>query len=527
MILHNLYCILLLTAALAAGCRFQERTLPFPSPGKEEIRRIARQLQVPAGNAPAGLLRITAPCDGAVFPPEIAAPVIAWNDPNPEARFWLVAVETGGRPLVTDVTRETHWSPARKMWETIKQESVETPARIAITGFTDLHSPQPVSDGAVRIRTSTDPVDALILYRQVPLPFQVGEEHFRRIKWRLGDIAAYGEPSVVMEDIPVCASCHQVTADGNRISMEMNYRNDAGAQLIADIRKDIVLSGSDFMTWNDFPKPEILPATRGLFARLSPSGKYLVGTVNEISYMALTNDPAYCQLFFPTYGILAVYAIEKREFRSLKGADDPASIQTDPAFSPDERQIAFARAETRNAYHDDIADVKTHVENCGIEELNRRFPIQFDIWTLPFNGGKGGAPRPLSGASANGMSNYFPRFSPDGRWIVYTRSRSGIMLQPDSELFLIPSTGGEARKMSCNREEFNSWHSWSPNGRWLLFSSKANSIYTEIYITHIDENGSDSPPVRLARFSDGDMAANVPEFVHRRAGRLETIRLKN
>ena len=43
----------------------------------------------------------------------------------------------------------------------------------------------------------------------------------------------------------------------------------------------------------------------------------------------------------------------------------------------------------------------------------------------------------------NGWSNYFPRWSPDGKWIVFTRSRSGIMLQPDSELWIVAARGGK------------------------------------------------------------------------------------
>ena len=132
-------------------------------------------------------------------------------------------------------------------------------------------------------------------------------------------------------------------------------------------------------------------------------------------------------------------------------------------------------------------------------------------------------PNPSTDASNNGMSNYFARISPDGRWIVYTRSRSGIMLQPDSELYMIPAEGGTARRMRCNRDRFNSWHSFSPNGRWMLFTSKVNSDYTEIFLTHIDENGMDSVPVCLSRFSERQMAANVPEFVNLPAGAIRRI----
>ena len=99
------------------------------------------------------------------------------------------------------------------------------------------------------------------------------------------------------------------------------------------------------------------------------------------------------------------------------------------------------------------------------------------------------------------------------------------MLQPDSELFIIPAAGGEARRMRCNRKLFNSWHSFSPNGKWMLFSSKANTPFTEIFLTHIDENGVDSPPVRLSRFSDAHYAANVPEFVNIEPGAIKKINI--
>ena len=79
--------------------------------------------------------------------------------------------------------------------------------------------------------------------------------------------------------------------------------------------------------------------------------------------------------------------------------------------------------------------------------------------------------------------------------------------------------------MRCNRALFNSWHSWSPNSRWLLFSSKVNTPYTEIFLTHVDEEGNDTPPVLLARFSDRAYAANVPEFVNFPADAMKTIKL--
>jgi Flp pilus assembly protein TadD len=69
----------------------------------------------------------------------------------------------------------------------------------------------------------------------------------------------------------------------------------------------------------------------------------------------------------------------------------------------------------------------------------------------------------------------------------------------------------------------NSWHSFSSNGRWLVFSSKANTPYTQLFLTHIDEEGSSTPPVVLERFTESDRAANIPEFVRLPAGSIAKI----
>jgi tetratricopeptide (TPR) repeat protein len=69
----------------------------------------------------------------------------------------------------------------------------------------------------------------------------------------------------------------------------------------------------------------------------------------------------------------------------------------------------------------------------------------------------------------------------------------------------------------------NSWHSWSSNSRWLVFSSKVNGPYTQLFLTHIDEDGHDSPPVLLERFTSPDRAANIPEFVALPGDAIATI----
>ena len=56
----------------------------------------------------------------------------------------------------------------------------------------------------------------------------------------------------------------------------------------------------------------------------------------------------------------------------------------------------------------------------------------------------------------------------------------------------------------------NSWHTFSPNGRWMAFSSKSRSPYTQMYLTHIDENGNDSPPILVDNTTAGEPRGEYP-----------------
>jgi Flp pilus assembly protein TadD len=112
------------------------------------------------------------------------------------------------------------------------------------------------------------------------------------------------------------------------------------------------------------------------------------------------------------------------------------------------------------------------------------------------------------------MSNNFPKVSPDGKWIVFVQNKNGLLMRPDSRLFIIPFNGGKARLMRCNTFLMNSWHTFSPNGKWLAFSSKSRSPYTQLMLTHIDANGNDTPAILVENTTAANRAVNIPEFVN-------------
>jgi hypothetical protein len=96
-------------------------------------------------------------------------------------------------------------------------------------------------------------------------------------------------------------------------------------------------------------------------------------------------------------------------------------------------------------------------------------------------------------------------------------------MRPDSQLYIVPIGGGVARRMRANLQLMNSWHSFSPNGRWMVFSSKGRSFFTQMYLTHIDAEGHDSPAILIDNATAANRAVNLPEFVNMAPDAIQNI----
>ena len=466
-------------------------------------------------------LRITSPLEGTLFPPEIVAPTFTWEDGTGEGGRWDVVVrDASGAELANGSVDTPRWRPSEESWQTIKQKSRERDAEVTVT-----RAGAAAGSGSarVRIRTSKDPVGDSLFYREVPLPFLKAVQDPSKIRWRFGSIDQQDGPPIVLQNLPVCGNCHSFADNGSVLGLDVDYGNDKGGYGILPVSSHMVMDDEKIITWADF-KREDGDVTFGLLSRVSPTGRYVVSTVKDRSVFVAMPDLMISQLFFPIKGILVVYDRETGKFAALPGADDPQYVQTNAVWSPDGKEIVFARAkahrierlEQQNAALLDAKDVP--------EFTVEKQPFLYDLYRIPFNDGKGGKAEPLQGAAADGMSNFFPKYSPDGKWIVFTKSKSYMLLQPDSELWIVPAAGGTARRLRYNTPRMNSWHSWSSNSRWLVFSSKVNGPYTQLFLTHIDEDGNDSPPVLLERFTSPDRAANIPEFVKLKSDAIADIK---
>ncbi|HTQ56052.1 MAG TPA: tetratricopeptide repeat protein [Bryobacteraceae bacterium] len=508
-------------------------------------------------------ITIDYPETGAIFPPDITPPTFLWREPGETASAWRIEVvfAEGGAPIrvlapgplmkvgeiddsyggfvpptLTPEQAAAHtWKPDPDIWAAIKSRSTRRPATVIITGLRDANGDAAVSRGQVVIQTSTDPVGAPLLYRDVPLmpALPQGERGVIKplpdsllplIKWRLRYLE---EPSgrVVMDKLPTCANCHSVSRDGKTLGLDVDGPNNNKALYsLLPVQKVSSINKESIVQWGDFSENK---AQRfGFMSQVSPSGKYVVTSIEvpgsgsrhlgDRLYQGFYPAYGFVQVFYPTRGILAWYSHESGRLQPLPGADDPDYVQTCGFWSPDGSYIVFSRAKARDPYPP--GQPPSRYANDPNETQ-----IQYDLYRVPFHNGKGGPAQRIVGASENGMSNNFPKVSPDGKWIVFVQNKTGLLMRPDSQLYIVPAQGGVARRLRANGPLMNSWHSFSPNGRWLVFSSKRRSYYTQLYLTHIDENGNDSPAILVDNTTAANRAANIPEFVNIPKGGLERI----
>jgi hypothetical protein len=343
------------------------------------------------------------------------------------------------------------------------------------------------------------------------------------IRWRIRDIRK-PESRVVLHDMPTCGNCHSFSADGKTFGMDIDGPdNDKGLYAVVPVQKHMSIQNKDMVNWN--VNGRVGHVRVGFMSQVSPNGRYILTTfagpayeLRETFYATNFMDYRFLQVFYPTRGILEWYDRTTGLRQPLPGADDPRFVQTDGFWSPDGKYIVFARAEARDPHPPGQQPA------LRANDPNEA-PIQYDLYRIPFNDGKGGTPERIVGASQNGMSNNFPKISPDGQWIVFVQCHNGQLMRPDSQLFIVPFGGGEARKMRANTPLMNSWHSFSPNGHWLVFSSKARSAYTQMYLTHLDANGNDSPAILIDNSTAANRAVNIPEFVNIDPDGIEDIQV--
>jgi hypothetical protein len=153
--------------------------------------------------------------------------------------------------------------------------------------------------------------------------------------------------------------------------------------------------------------------------------------------------------------------------------------------------------------------------------------IKYNLLSIPFDpdaGRFGFQVDTLVNASAIGKSISFPRPSYNGRFIMYTLSDYGnfSIWHKEADLWMLNLDERTTWPLSkLNSENTESYHSWSSDSRWVVFSSRrVNGLYTMPYIAHIDEKGKGAKPFLLPQsdpdyYSASFFSFNIPEFINK------------
>jgi Tol biopolymer transport system component len=184
-------------------------------------------------------------------------------------------------------------------------------------------------------------------------------------------------------------------------------------------------------------------------------------------------------------------------------ADKSKFMDTYPEWSPDGKYLYFCRAPQIGDQYE-FKEIRYNL-----------YRVAFDIEKRTF-----GEAELVFNASQLNKSIAFPRISPNGKFLIMTVSDYGCfpIWHKEADLYSVDLENFKASRMNLNSDYSESYHSWSSNGRWLVFSSKrGDGLTARPYISYIQDNGaSDKPfilPQKDPEYYDGFLKSfNIPEF---------------
>lgn len=246
--------------------------------------------------------------------------------------------------------------------------------------------------------------------------------------------------------------------------------------------------------------------SNAVYSYWHPSGDFVAHSNNlKISQMFWTgNNGRYIEVFDNASDVI-VHNVRTDEYilSPLLMTDD---FETYPAFSPDGKTLYYCSA-PKTEVPENVEDV--HYNLCS---------VAFDAATQTI----GERADTLINAYARKKSVTFPRPSFDGRWILYSYSDFGNfpINHKESDLWLMDLSDGSTMPLwEANSDSDESFHNWSSNSHWILFSSRRDDgQYSQVYFCSIDENGRATKPFVLPQrnplefYHSTLFTFNVPDF---------------
>lgn len=346
-----------------------------------------------------------------------------------------------------------------------------------------------------RIYVSETPLDDWgLTYRRIKPGYEVGGD----IGIYQRDIHTFSEYAILTETaVPGrCFNCHTANrTNPGRLTLQM--RGEGGGTMI---QKD------GRQTWVETKTDSTRAA--GSYSYWHPQGDYVALAVNNVHQAFFTGTGQRIEVYH------AFSNVEVLDTRSNELILSPL-LQTDdleifPAFSADGRYIYYSTSKPCRVPAE-YERVKCSLCRIAFDASAGRFGETVD--TL------------LNGPQAD-CSYTLARPSYDGRWLMYCVSSRGNfpVSQNDADLWLMDLKTGTHRELKeLNSPQSESYHNWSENSRWFVFSSKReDGMYTKLYLATIDSRGRVSKPFLLPQrhprkyYRELMDAYNCPDFTKTR-----------
>lgn len=330
------------------------------------------------------------------------------------------------------------------------------------------------------IHVSADSIDPYISYRLIAPSYVTYEELTinQRCLENYDESVIYNNMLAANDSDGQCINCHNVQ-NYNPDRYQFHARQHHGGTFIeydgkmqkVNMNCDSILSAGVYPAWH--PTLKLLAYSTDMTMQ-----SFHTRDINKIEVLDSQSD-------------LILYDPDKNEVSTI--LSDSTEFEVFPSWSPDGKYLYYASA------HFEYRDTVPH----GTEAIARAKEIKYSIYRLPFNETtRTFGPREMVfDAAGMGKSATFPRVSPDGRFLLYSLGSWGYfhVWHRDADLWMTDlKTMNSYPLTAANSDYAESYHEWSSNGRWIIFSSRRDDgVYTRPFIAHIDNNGKPSKAFEL------------------------------
>lgn len=289
-----------------------------------------------------------------------------------------------------------------------------------------------------------------------------------------------------------CMGCHTANAT-NPSQYLFHLRGKHGATLIQqDGVREWVTTKTDSTIGNM------------AYSYWHPGGRWVAGSINPVRQAFWTGDQRTIEVFDLASDIV-ILDMKDHSLIVDPRFNTQEYFETTPVFTPDGKTLYFGRSTAH--------EVPRETEM-----------IQYDLLKASFNEDTGevGPFEMVIPASQEGHSVTFPRPSFDGKWLMYNLADFSIFPidHKEADLWLMNLETGDTRPIDEVNSDFSeSFHNWSSNSRWFLFSSRRDDgLYVQVYFSSIDTEGHCTKPFVLPQkdprkyYKSTLFSFNVPDF---------------